>query len=546
MEDRYHEKEHAREAPGIIVCRRAECYDPFQRKGKRMLFTSHTILAVSAGAGVIRVGMNRLEVTVGWFLLLPPGSGLELEQVGTGMKLEWYVFSFDLQAVQGENEAQLYWPACAFRSTEEFLQRPVSELCMQWPRRHEGLAGELRFQGTFNLWLADLWTYMNNDEFKQIEWIQLESDLDRVTAYIHKHYEQKITRQDGVHLSGLSARTFTSKFKQRNHVTFNEYVNRVRMNKAIEKLLLTSSPLSEIARQVGYADEFYLSRKFKQATGLSPTAYVRKPKRYASLDHAYTIDLLTLGVMPCAAVTNEWVSTRFNLPRRADVCEQLSWSIKHEHQLNVLRTVQPDVIIAPAMGIMERDDLQRIAPVIELPWQGIGWRQHFAMVAEITGRTKLAREWIDAFDDKVGKVRLELASRMGRQETVALLNVRADYLLVYASGYMGSDLLYDSLGFAPPPFVADMRRKRVENLFITEEQLSFIDADYIFIVVEENTQARLRSVEIDQLVQRNAARNKQIYKLNMGKWYGYAPAALEAQLDEVILHMLDSRTLRTE
>ena len=50
----------------------------------------------------------------------------------------------------------------------------------------------------------------------------------------------------------------------------------MRINKAKELLLTTTSTISEVAYQVGFSDPSYFSKTFKSAQGLSPKDYRQK------------------------------------------------------------------------------------------------------------------------------------------------------------------------------------------------------------------------------------------------------------------------------
>jgi two-component system response regulator YesN len=56
---------------------------------------------------------------------------------------------------------------------------------------------------------------------------------------------------------------------------FNDYLNRVRINKACNLLKDTKLPISEIGSQVGYADHSYFCRVFKKITGRTPSEWKR-------------------------------------------------------------------------------------------------------------------------------------------------------------------------------------------------------------------------------------------------------------------------------
>jgi AraC family 4-hydroxyphenylacetate 3-monooxygenase operon regulatory protein len=48
------------------------------------------------------------------------------------------------------------------------------------------------------------------------------------------------------------------------------------MERARSLLTLTSSPVSEIAYQVGFRSPFYFTRVFKRAAGMSPAAFRKR------------------------------------------------------------------------------------------------------------------------------------------------------------------------------------------------------------------------------------------------------------------------------
>ena len=95
------------------------------------------------------------------------------------------------------------------------------------------------------------------------------------TQYIGENYSQKITLEGLAKMVYLSPAYLSRVFKQETGMNFNEYLNRVRINRVKELLKTTDMKLAEIAALTGFSDEFYLSRQFKKATGVSPVLYAR-------------------------------------------------------------------------------------------------------------------------------------------------------------------------------------------------------------------------------------------------------------------------------
>ena len=72
---------------------------------------------------------------------------------------------------------------------------------------------------------------------------------------------------------GFSPNHFSTVFSQETGETFVEYLTRVRIDAAREKLCSGQDRMSDIAFDVGYHDPNYFSYIFKKRTGLSPRDY---------------------------------------------------------------------------------------------------------------------------------------------------------------------------------------------------------------------------------------------------------------------------------
>jgi AraC-like DNA-binding protein len=71
----------------------------------------------------------------------------------------------------------------------------------------------------------------------------------------------------------MSTFYFCKQFKKATGVTFTNYLNRVRVEKAKEMLLNPHARVSEVAFDVGFQSLTHFNRVFRNLTGESPTAY---------------------------------------------------------------------------------------------------------------------------------------------------------------------------------------------------------------------------------------------------------------------------------
>lgn len=97
----------------------------------------------------------------------------------------------------------------------------------------------------------------------------------RALSYIHQHYNEKLTISLLARLEHLSPSRFRLLFRDATGMAPLEYITALRLNHARQLLVQTESSLGEVAQAVGYPDQFYFSRIFKEHTGLTPSAYRR-------------------------------------------------------------------------------------------------------------------------------------------------------------------------------------------------------------------------------------------------------------------------------
>lgn len=123
-------------------------------------------------------------------------------------------------------------------------------------------------------WLSDKITlicssrqWRGNNKHRQV--------VDYMTGYIHEHYAEDIT------LAELSEKLYISRnhlsiiFKNITGETFNNYLTRVRIEKARELLLQRTMLVYEVAERVGYKNVPYFSTLFKKITGMNPTDLIK-------------------------------------------------------------------------------------------------------------------------------------------------------------------------------------------------------------------------------------------------------------------------------
>ena len=98
-------------------------------------------------------------------------------------------------------------------------------------------------------------------------------DIQKVTDYIAAHYRENLTLEVLAKHIHMNPFYFSSYFKKQLGQNFKDYLNRVRMEHALELLLNSDKRSYEIAEEVGFKDYRYFNEVFSRYYGKTPAAY---------------------------------------------------------------------------------------------------------------------------------------------------------------------------------------------------------------------------------------------------------------------------------
>jgi AraC-like DNA-binding protein len=96
-----------------------------------------------------------------------------------------------------------------------------------------------------------------------------------IKQYIDDNYMRSISLASICESFFYSRTTLINVFKSRYGLSINDYLNRVRTEKAAERLKVTNSSIKEIAASCGFRDQNYFSKVFFKYFGVTPTEYRR-------------------------------------------------------------------------------------------------------------------------------------------------------------------------------------------------------------------------------------------------------------------------------
>lgn len=114
------------------------------------------------------------------------------------------------------------------------------------------------------------------DQLFEFSGVKHSGVIHKAILYIRAHYGSKISLEDVAQTVYLSPAYFSRVFRQETGMTFNAYLNKVRVDASKGLLLDPSVRLIDAALSAGFESQSYFTKVFKKYTGYSPLQYREK------------------------------------------------------------------------------------------------------------------------------------------------------------------------------------------------------------------------------------------------------------------------------
>lgn len=123
-------------------------------------------------------------------------------------------------------------------------------------------------------------------EHQRIQMADRRGNVERSVRYIEEHYMEKISLDQLAQVAYLSKYYYTRAFYKYVGLTPYEYLNAVRISKAMNLLIDTNLSVDEIGWKVGFQGSRNMIRQFKKAMGITPGEYRRDTSAWWSKEFA--------------------------------------------------------------------------------------------------------------------------------------------------------------------------------------------------------------------------------------------------------------------
>lgn len=246
--------------------------------------SSMEIVEILSGNIEIQVGTELLCAAAGDFVYIPPKMVCSADAVGGEASMRAMVFdssileanmeNFDTEIfymfeVQSKNKISLFksghpvYDTLKMYMSESYDEYLAKDVCYKLPIR-----------ANIYLMMTALLRYYcgSKDESDRMIYHNV-LRLRPVITYISENYCEKIYVEKLSDMINVSPDYFTKMFKNSIGKTPIEYINGLRVNKAMELLYSTKKSMSEIADEIGFCNPNYFHKIFKQYINKSPLAY---------------------------------------------------------------------------------------------------------------------------------------------------------------------------------------------------------------------------------------------------------------------------------
>ncbi len=97
--------------------------------------------------------------------------------------------------------------------------------------------------------------------------------IENINMYINTHYKEDISLNIVAEAFYISPNYLSSIFNEKNHISFSDYIQDLRLEEAKGYLKTTRIKIGDIAKMVGYKNNSYFVNVFKKKIGMTPNEY---------------------------------------------------------------------------------------------------------------------------------------------------------------------------------------------------------------------------------------------------------------------------------
>lgn len=366
-----------------------------------------------------------------------------------------------------------------------------AQIRMQPHNPTSAMRQQIMFQELLLLWQEAHVHSKRDDDTNPTLPVSVESTL----TYMENHYKKPITVKQLAEQANVSIWQYSQLFRKITGKKPLHYLTELRLNHAKRLLLECKRPLREIARQVGFSDEYYFNRRFRQMTGVPPGQYALSA--------------------PGSVCVKDWTGHHIHIPRQANRIVyhgetmgdllalgakaiggslQLSEYSVYKHRLgnvtdvglpldtHLTSALDPDLIIIANSDEQEYERIASIAPTVTFN-SFATLEERLRTLGAWLGKEREAERWLSAFAARNLAMWQQLSSHITAGETASVFIFDHGNRL-FVMGMSGfSSALYHPQGFQPVEPIQKVLDEGLGFAEIDPSELPDYAGDRIFMLV---------------------------------------------------------------
>ncbi|MFC4102654.1 response regulator transcription factor [Paenibacillus xanthanilyticus] len=163
------------------------------------------------------------------------------------------------------------------------LARMFYTLTDEWNKLYQHIAAApIEIEDTFASWVQfEEWLRGARELILQANLkpqysVEIQTSITKAMNIVQQRMDQSVSAAEMAQMVNMSSSYFSQCFKQITGQTYTDYSRDMRIERAKEFLRSTTKTIQWIAEQIGYNDEKYFSRLFRDHVGMLPSEYRRQ------------------------------------------------------------------------------------------------------------------------------------------------------------------------------------------------------------------------------------------------------------------------------
>ncbi|ANY66872.1 hypothetical protein BBD42_10635 [Paenibacillus sp. BIHB 4019] len=487
----------------------------------------HIIMIVTGGTGTLYVNSEQHALGHGACFIFGPGTRMEFAAggfEGGEEGLSFYYIAFD---GIGAEPGKASFPCLGEVSCKPFSYC-ISELQALHDKREvedelEAFRHAIRFQQLLLFIMQQNLSLRSESGERRA--------MEQSIAHIRQNFREELTVDRLADHAGIVRWRYSRLFKELTGEIPLHYLNGVRVEQAKKMLASTDERLFSIAQSVGYSNEYYFSRRFKQSVGLTPGQYRRHQRENIRVFAPFIEDyLLALGIRPIMQFSHDHWGRQEYLGLD-DVPE---FNVVTDNEATLSGFAPEFILMDTGIERWGMDKLASLAPSIQLSYKGEEWRTTLHSIADLLGKAEEVSPVIADYENKAAAAKAKLL-RVVKRQTVACLRLSADRVQLYGGpdhGYTGP-VLYRDLGLSPHALVEKLA-KGLRFVELTMEELALLDADHLFITIDPTAGRQIELLHSPLWRSLPAVRSGSVHEVDFLSWMNYGVLSHHRKIDDVL------------